>query len=276
MKNLHKKIKPQFNERADSALKWTKFKGHDVHIVEAGNPSSIDLLAKAYKDVYEPAFPIAEERETMSSLLSGLDGTDSGLGNIVIAIISDNINTTDPAIKGIVVGYYYHKEDVGLLAYTATAPEYRNQGLGHIQVEILGQAFLRMAKKNGGKLGGYFLECNDPLKVKPEEDSFDPATRIKIFQKWGAKIMPIDYVQPPLEAGAKKCTSLKLLAYPHPETGKYPTLEAIKGFVRGIYTALIRYSGIFLQADPDYVRMMQQIDALAATRKPPAHKPPTP
>jgi hypothetical protein len=185
------------------------------------------------------------------------------------------MDTKAPSLKGIVIGYYYHKQDVGLLAYTATSPEYRNQGLGRIQVDVLGEALLTMAKSHGGTLAGYFLECNDPEKVKPEEDSFDPAARIKLFQKWGARVMPIDYIQPPLEAGADKWSKFKLLAYPHPETRQYPTLAGLKAFIKGIYGACAKYYGSLPAQNPDYIKIMQQIDTLPQEKASSKPQPPS-
>jgi GNAT superfamily N-acetyltransferase len=270
-----KKINPAFNECSNSALKLSKFNGHSVHIVEANNQQSLNLFFKAYKDIYEPAFPIPEERESHEEFLKSLAG-ESHNARIAIAIIGENMDTKSPTLKGIVIGYYYHKEDVGLLAYTATSPEHRNQGLGRIQVDVFGQALLSLAKSNGGKLGGFFLECNDPEKVKPEEDSFDPATRIKIFQKWGARVMPVDYIQPPVAKGADNCPRLKLLAYPHPETGQYPTLNGIQAFIKGIYAACAQYYGCTPEQNPDYIKIMQQIASMRQDNTLPKQKPPSP
>lgn len=269
------KTKHVFNQSAHSGIKVDSINGYNVHIVEHNNRQSLDLFLRAYKDIYEPAFPIPEERETIETLLKSLAGK-SRHAHIVIALLGENMDTPDPILKGVVIGYYYYRVDAGLLAYTATSPEHRNQGLGRAQVDVLGPILLNMAKKHGGELKGYFLECNDPEKVKAEGDSLDPATRIKIFQKWGAKIMPIDYIQPPLAKDTGKCDNLKLLAYPHPETGQHPTLDGIQAFITGIYAACAQYYGCLPGENPDYTKIMQQIADLRKDNPAPKQKPPSP
>ncbi|MCE9508358.1 MAG: hypothetical protein K8R48_08640 [Alphaproteobacteria bacterium] len=276
MGELPKKVNGLFNNKADGALKVTTICGQPVHIVDATNPRSIKLLAEAYKDVYEPAFPLPEERETLENWVNKITKGKQENSTIVLALVVENINAENPTVKGISVGYYYNKVAVGLMAYVAIAPEYRNEGLGRVMVEARKHAFLDLAKSKGSQLKGVFLECNDPEKVKPEDDSFDPATRIKIFQKWGAKVMPIDYVQPPLEIGADKCTKFKLLAYPHPETGQYPAPDDIKAYIEGIYTSCAKYYGCAPEQNPDYIKIMQQIATLRQDNTPPKNKPPFP
>lgn len=254
-----KTMKDSFNKSA--SIRTRTIRGYDVHIVDSNSYESLALLSTAYTNVYEPAFPIDTERESLDTFLGNLAGKNPNV-NIVIAIVGDDLGMPCSVIKGLSVGYYYNKEDVGLMAYNAIAPEARNQGLGYVMVEARKQALFDLAKIKGGTLKGVFLECNDPEKVKPEEDSFDPAARLAIFQKWGAKILPVDYVQPPLAKGAESCHTLKLLAYPHPASGEYPTPEGIKGFIRGIYAELAKYSPHPPEKNPYYIRTMQQINVL--------------
>jgi GNAT superfamily N-acetyltransferase len=250
-----------FNQRS-KPLDTTIILNHPVHIVEAHNPQSLALLKQAYDGVYTTAFPIDEERESLSSWDKHLHGGNPAL-NIVIAISGTHLDTETPAISGISVGYYYKNQDVGLLAYVAIDPQYRNAGLGRVMVEARKQAILQAAEKNGKELQGVFIECNDPAKVSPEQDSFDPATRLKIFQKWGARITNMNYIQPPLEAGGEKCDFLKLLAYPHPKTGEYPAKEGIKGFLNGIYTVMAEYNGCAPEQSADYLNSIEELKGLS-------------
>jgi hypothetical protein len=88
--------------------------------------------------------------------------------------------------------------------------------------------------------------------------------------------MPIDYVQPPLEKGAEKCDRLKLLAYPHPETKEYPTLDGMQSLIKGMYGACAQYYGSLPEQNPDYIKIMKQINSLRQESTPPKPKPPTP
>ncbi len=251
----------EFNEKARHFLRIKKLDGNDVHVVEGDNPKSISLLVKAYKGVYEPSFPMEKDRESLASWLDNLKSRDASV-NITISILGENLDSSRPCIKAIAVGYYYSNHDVGSLAYLATAPEFRNRGLGHILNNANNYALLQSAANKGRKLRGIFLECNDPEKISPENDVMDPALRIRMYKKWGAIVLPIDYTQPPLSEGAAKCGTLKLLAYPHPETGAYPTLAAIKDYITGVYTELARYAGMPPQDNPDYIKTILQIDTM--------------
>lgn len=254
-------MKQHFNKKSSERLRLGQLHGHSVHTVEAGNARSLELLAKAYKNVYEPAFPIDEERESLETWLNCLNGKSSG-AKIVIVVAGDKLDTETPTIKAISVAYYYHMQDAGLLAYNAVSPDFRGQGLGRTMVEARKTALLDLAKAYGNPLGGVFIECNDPAKISREQDVMDPATRIKLFEKWGALTLPVNYIQPPLEAGMEKSDALKLLAYPHPRTGKYPTKAEIKGFVTGIYTELAKHMRAKPAEDADYIRLIQKIDQL--------------
>ena len=267
------KISGLFNKQAKNALRVDEFGGHSIHTVTANSQKSLDLLKKAYKEVYEVAFPIKEERESLDVWLNNLKGKNSAV-DIVIVIAGDQLDTQNPVLKAISVAYYYNQQDAGLLAYNAVAPQFQGQGLGRTMVDARKMALLELAKSKGKTLGGVFIECNDPAKITPEEDVMDPAVRIKMFEKWGAKMLPIDYVQPPLETGGEKCDALKLLAYPHPETGAYPTKGEIKAYLTGIYTELAKYAGCPPEENPDYIKTVKQIDNLESGKNIQLPKPP--
>lgn len=266
------KTRKTFNEQAKNTLRVTELGGHSIHTVTINSQKSLDLLAKAYKEVYEAAFPIKSEREPLSVWLNNLQGRNPAV-DIVIVIAGDGLDTKTPTLKAISVAYYYNQQDAGLLAYNAVAPAFQGQGLGRTMVEARKNALLEVAKSKGNSLGGVFIECNDPAKVKPEDDVMDPAKRIALFEKWGARVLPIDYIQPPLETGGQKCEALKLLAYPHPETGKYPEKAGIKTFLTGIYTELAKYAGCPPEQNPDYLKTIGQIDAMKSAEPAPKQKP---
>ncbi len=272
MGKLNKKINGLFNQTSQTQFLVSKVGNHSVHTVDLNNPLSMKLLARAYKDIYEPAFPIAGERESIESWVMNYANPIKN-SEIVIILAGEALDTRRAVLKGMSVGYYYPSGDAGLMAYVAIAPEYRNEGLGRVMVEARKQALLATAKKYGKQLGGVFLECNDPAKVAPEQDSFDPTARIKIFEKWGAAVIPVDYTQPALAVGDEKADFLKLLAYPHPQTGEYPTPSEIEGFLYGIYKACSRYSGIAPEDDAAFNAMKAQLTLLpqgAPFREPPA------
>ncbi len=232
---------------------------NQTHIVNVKDPASREILTAAYNEVYFPAFPIDDEREDLQKWLNRQENPDS-LTNYLIIVVGENLD--DPArrfIKGISVGIYYTEEQVALLAYNAIRPECQGEGLGKKMVELRNKALCDLAKTKGHELKGVFIDCNDPAKVPEGEDTLSPEKRLSIFRKWGAVRVPITYVQPALEEGKEKCDKLILMAYPHPQTGDYPSLQDALGLVRAMYRACGQAD---VENDPDYRIMKREVTAL--------------
>lgn len=224
-----------FNQQARS-LAIRSFMDHKIHIVE-NTKASLALLEKAYNGVYLDAFPLEEERDSLEQWHNLLRGK-SPHTELIIVILGNGLDGPQPTIKALSVAEYYPAKDVGLMRYNAVAPEYRNESLGRIMVDIRKEELVRAAYRRGRPLGGIFVQCNDPAKIKPEDDSMDPALRIRIFEKYGARVEPFDCLLPPLLPGYPPCDFLKLLSYPHPVTGKYPSMDAIKDYMHAIFVNL--------------------------------------
>jgi hypothetical protein len=61
----------------------------------------------------------------------------------------------------------------------------------------------------------------------------DPAKRIALFEDWGARQVPVDYIQPPLSEDGCYSDNMVLLNYP--VEGKYAGRKEVEAFLRGIY-----------------------------------------
>jgi hypothetical protein len=231
-----------------------KSRKHEIVIIDdIDDPVSAKLLKRAYNEVYLPAFPIAAERESLEQWCARLKrGKDD------IVICGENLSDPDKAvIKGICVGVYFSISDVGLLSYYAVSPTAQGQGIAKLMINRVKELMLERAESQGNMLKGVFIEVNDPAKIAANQDSFDPATRVSVSHKLGAKDIPVSYVQPPLQPGASKCDGLKLMAYAHPKTGKYPGPDAVRSFMEAIYMS----HGIDITTDADYKKSMDDIDA---------------
>ena len=244
---------------------------HEVAIIDdIDDPVSAALLKRAYHEVYLPAFPIAAERESLEQWCARLKrGKDD------IVIVGENLADPDKAvIKGLCVGVYFSISDVGLLSYYAVRPDCQGQGIAKLMINRVKDLMLERAESQGGILKGVFIEVNDPKKVAASQDSFDPATRVSVSQKMGAKNIPVSYVQPPLQPGGEKCANLKLMAYAHPKTGKYPGPDDVVAYMEAMYVS----HGVDIKTDPDYLKSMEDIETWRKQPpKPPAiKKPPAP
>lgn len=247
-----------------------KSRKHEIAVIDdIDDPVSAALLKRAYNEVYLPAFPIASERESLEQWCARLKrGKDD------IVIIGENLKDPDKAVvKGICVGVYFSISDVGLLSYYAVHPKAQGQGIARLMIARVKELMLERAEDKGGVLKGVFIEVNDPAKVPANQDSFDPALRVDVSHKLGAKDIPVSYVQPPLQPGAPKFDSVKLMAYPHPKTGEYPGPDAVRAFMEAMYMS----HAVDTSVDADFKKSMQDIDAWEKRRaqkiKPPGKKP---
>jgi hypothetical protein len=196
-------------------------------------PDLLHLLEEAYEDIYVPAFPDAKERESLEKFKKAINGGYDKV-QIVVNVLGEHLEDPENyVIKGMSVAYYYEQQNVGLLAYNAISPEHREAGLGKLMVQSRIESLQQIARGQGKELAGVFIECNDPFKVTPAMDSMDPAKRIKVFEKWGARKVPIDYVQPPVTVDGYYTDCLVLMNYPL--DGKYADKDCVESFLRGIY-----------------------------------------
>lgn len=227
----------------------------ELKVINAADENSIALLRRAYHEIYEPAFPIAEEREALEKIESRLRAPMNGVERVIL-IAGKNLDDASKAeIAAIGIAYYYSTTGAGLLAYNAVAPEYQGAGFGRMMVNGRIAGLQDAAAKHGQELQSIIIEVNNPDVVSPEQDSMDPKKRIAQFEKWGAKKVPVDYVQPALEAGGEKSRNSLLMAYP--QNGQYPDAAQVGAFVTGIWQV----------HDPDYAHDPDYKSTMAGLEK---------
>lgn len=232
--------------------------------ITSPNTDLLHLLEEAYESIYLPAFPHDDERESLEKFISILNGSIDGV-HIVVNVLGENLyNRNAHIIKGIAVSYYYSAENAGLLAYYAVARNTGERGLGKILVQSAIHALKQEAKSHGKKLGGAFIEVHDPKKVTANDDVMDPHKRVGIFESWGAKHIPIDYMQPPVEADQSYSDKLLLMNYP--VDGYYCKPTAIADMLRGMYR--VNSPTQPPEADPHFVRMLRQLQQLPISALP--------
>lgn len=218
------------------------------------NPAQLALLEQAYDEIYLPAFPVAEERDTLDHLKECLMCDDNSSREYVFVAAGNNLDNPEQAtVNALGIGIYYKKAQSGLMAYNAVRKGVR--GLGRVMVDERIKAFDQVAKRDNTTLRGIFLEVNNPGKITAQEDVIDPHKRIDIFKSWGAEIVPIDYTQPPLDPKAPKCDDLLLMNYATPN-GRRPSVKDTIDFLREMYAA---YGDVKPENDLDFQRMRRQL-----------------
>ncbi len=224
-------------------------------VVRAGDEHAISLMRRAYHEIYEPAFPIEDERDSLEKIESRLRNPVNGVKRVIL-LAGKNLKQPDPEkadLAAIGIAYFYSSTGAGLLAYNAVSPDLQGGGFGRLMVEGRIKGLQQLAADSCVPLRSVIIEVNNPAVVKPEDDSMDSAKRIALFEKWGARQIPVAYVQPALGEGMEKSRNSVLMAYP--VNGSYPDADAVAAFVTGIWQA--NHPGPHdYSEDPDYKAMM--------------------
>jgi hypothetical protein len=194
-------------------------------------PEFLPDFRRAYDEIFIPRFPDWHTPEYYQRMLERMDHEQEQIA-INLLVHQDESGYRQPLALG--TAFYYPEFEAGILAFNATLPGTQIKGLGKAMVDGRIQSLQEMAQSIGKKLRPPFLDINDPRKIRPEDDVMDPSVRKSIFESWGARTVPVDYVQPPVTPeGYYNDTSL-LMNYPI--NGYYATPDDVEAFLRAIYT----------------------------------------
>lgn len=229
----------------------------ETKVVKAGDDYALDLMRRAYHDIYVPAFPIEDERDSLEKIESRLKEPVNGVERVILLAGKHLDDPQKAEVYGISIAYYYGSHQAGLLAYNAIDPQYQQMGLGRLMVQGRIKGLEELAAQSGKPLKSVIIEVNDPQKVSPEEDSMDPNKRVALFEKWGARQIPVPYAQPALAPGQEKCHTVMLMAYP--QNGQYPDAKGVGAFVEGIYAAN-NNGAVDYKQDADFLATMQALE----------------
>eukprot|EP00055_Hartaetosiga_balthica_P012011 m.56649 g.56649 ORF g.56649 m.56649 type:complete len:758 (-) comp7808_c0_seq1:417-2690(-) len=134
------------------------------------------------------------------------------------------VHKPEAVVAGGIIIEFYQSSQCALLTYVFVKKECR----GFVQVD--GQAISvarsllshpdclphvtqRMRTLFGG-LNHVLFESNHPARTDPEEDSVPPYKRLAFFRRCGARMIPFNYVQPPLDSDKTPVDNLALYCFP--------------------------------------------------------------
>ncbi|WP_435642095.1 hypothetical protein [Micavibrio aeruginosavorus] len=220
-----------------------------------------NALAQAYAEIYIPAFPDQNERESLEQIHDLMSGAVPGV-QAIVNIAGNNLTSNGPdrVVKGIAVAYHFNPAHVGLLAYNAVCPKAKGEGIGKILVHSRIESMKQLSANQNASLRGVFVECHDPARFNATNDVMDPNARIRLFQSWGAREVPFNYVQPPLDAHLDYCDNMTLFNYP--VDGKYAGPQEAFDFVKAQFNkALPNFEHDRIE---HYRNMMQELAAWRA------------
>jgi GNAT superfamily N-acetyltransferase len=216
-----------------------------AHVVEL-NYHDDRVIADFYQRILLPHFD-ADELETKKSITEGLRESRT------VALV---MRAQDGTIAGGAVCDWFPKSHVLLFSYIAVPVEYRERGIGT-------QLLLAVRGAWADKLGPRLIvgEVEDP-RCYHDTTFGDPAKRVRLYERNGARSLPVPYFQPALRPGRQRVPHLLLMVF--------GGAEAPPGTLRVDGERIERFLGEYFELcegpphadDAEYQRM------LAACRRP--------
>lgn len=188
-----------------------------------------ELIDRFYRDVLAVSFSpdeLDDHDGFAQSFRSG--GSAQVLASVAVG--------PDDEVLGGVVGEVYAAERVLLLAYLAVRPDLRGRGLGtrlmeHVAPRWYAHPDVELA----------LAEVHDPrpwANVAGE----DPVARLRLYERMGARVLAVPFVQPALGPGSARVSGFLLLVFHiHPEAelqrdgGSEVRSDLVARFVRRYY-----------------------------------------
>lgn len=112
------------------------------------------------------------------------------------------------ALAGGIAFERYPASGCGLLTYLVVAPGARGRGVGR---RLVDDALATLAGAPA-----VFGEVNDP-RTQRREPADVARGRLAMFERWGARVVPVRYVQPALAPGLARDETLCLIAWGAPD-----------------------------------------------------------
>jgi GNAT superfamily N-acetyltransferase len=158
------------------------------------------LLSELYCQVLAPAFP-AHELVSLASLQQPVGGAEHGC-DVVVAVGSER-----QPVAGI-VAQWFPASAVLLLAYLAVRPELRGTGIGTLLIEEAVPAWLQ---RHHPLLTVGEVEHPDHRGASAAYG--DPAARLRLYERLGARLVAAPYFQPRIAPAQERAYDMLLLVF---------------------------------------------------------------
>ncbi|MEA2419155.1 MAG: hypothetical protein QOE60_1361 [Thermoleophilaceae bacterium] len=165
---------------------------HDLH-----EDFDRDILERFHRDVLEPSFS-ADETVALEALAASIR-----LGN---ALVTVGLGEEGEVLGGI-VGDWFDGQRVLLISYLAVRPDLRGQSIG---TDLRGRAVETWPGQKPAHL--VVAEVHDP-RVWDGVGGDQSVARLRLFERFGARMLDVPFVQPRLQPGTDRVSGFLLLAF---------------------------------------------------------------
>jgi GNAT superfamily N-acetyltransferase len=225
-------------------------------------PADIERLSRFYDGLYVCGFPDPDERESLVNMKHYLKLRREGWygpNNYHIILALDGSD-----IIGASVSDYLAKPNCGVIEFLLVAEQLWGKGIGQALHNATIAAFDGDARRTGRRgIDGIVIELNDPFRVAPQDDNYDPFDRAMIWDRWGYGRLCFPYVQPALSDEQQPVTCLLLGMKPmtprlRNEVPPDTVCDVLEGYMR--WAMRIDQPAL----DPTFVGMKQYLSKLPA------------
>jgi GNAT superfamily N-acetyltransferase len=171
--------------------------------------ADFDCLSRFYDGLYIAGFPDANERESLANMKRYLQLRREGWygpNNYHIILALDGDRTVAASVSD-----YLAKPNCGVIEFLLVDESIRGSGIGKMvhtaTIEVLDADAHRIGRSG---VDGIVIELNDPFRVAPQDDNYDPFERAMIWDRWGYGRLCFPYVQPALSDEQEPVTCLLL------------------------------------------------------------------
>lgn len=227
-------------------------------------PEDLDRLAHFYETLYVEGFPDPDERESLANMKRYLKLRREGWYgqnnyHIILTLDGDRM-------VGASVSDYLATPNCGIIEFLLVAQALWGTGIGGKLHDATIAAFHADARRAGHDgADAVVIELNDPYRVAPQDDNYDPFERAMIWDRWGYGRLCFPYVQPALSADQEPVTCLLL--------GMKPIAARLRGevpssTVRDVVAGYMRWAMRIdePELDPTFIAMQHFLLKLPAVR----------
>lgn len=218
------------------------------------------LLLEYEQKIFIKSFPEPNERESfVEDIIPRVKDGDNRLLRTYCTLVK---NDEGEVVGGLVADWYPSCGAMELI-YIAVDPDKRGGKIGRNLLDNGIRLMKEALDARGESVKAIFLEVDIPTEIVPGNSSMDPVARLLVWDAWGAKRIPINYVQPPLSKGKQPVCNLMLMCLAGYDTGVEDTLSAdlLKAFLADFYKGLDAEGSEYL----DY--MCEDIDIISEDDK---------
>jgi hypothetical protein len=231
-----------------------------LEVVDLRDQRDESLLDHLYQGLYLPNFQTPEQQEDPSIWKPLLWGPTPPPPKPILHILvagQDLRARERRTLYGFLIFEFFRGSVCGLLTYLAVDANLRRRGTARVLLTRAQEQLRADARAQGAQLRAVFAEVNDPARVHDAEGGTMPADRLKIFERLGARRVPVPYVQPQLKSGRGRSDTLLLIALPAgPEPLEALPSSTVKAFLREFYQSL----GVDQpERDSDFARMLEDL-----------------